>query len=72
MDNDNVKIQLRSTDKKGLITLTDKTDDENKRFSLRKRRNINYNLATKRFEFDRGDDSDYEEAPKKKKNNKKY
>ena len=41
------------------------TNDENQRFSLRKRRKINYNFKTKMFEYD-GEDSDYEEKPKKK------
>ena len=40
-------------------------NDENQRFSLRKRRKINYNFKTKMFEYD-GEDSDYQEKPKKK------
>ncbi len=48
------------------LTLEDTlTNDENQRFSLRKRRKINYNFKTKMFEYD-GQDSDYEEKPKKK------
>jgi hypothetical protein len=43
-------------------------NEDNQRFSLRKRRKINYNFKTKMFEYD-GEDSDYEEKPKK--NNKK-
>jgi len=43
--------------------------EENQRFSLRKRRQINYNFKTKMFEYDR--DSDYEEKPKKR-TKKKY
>jgi hypothetical protein len=35
------------------------------RFGLRKKRKINYNLKTKKFEYD-GEDSDYEEKPKRK------
>lgn len=40
-------------------------NDEIQRFSMRKRRKINYNFKTKMFEYD-GEDSDYEEKPKKK------
>ena len=46
-------------------------DRTNQRFCLRKRRNINYNFSTKKFEYDGvGDDSEYEEKPKKK--NKRF
>jgi hypothetical protein len=38
-------------------------DSQNHRFSLRKRRSVNYNSKTKKFEYD--DDSDYEDKPKK-------
>jgi hypothetical protein len=40
------------------------------RFSLRKRRCINYNLKTKKFSYD--DDSDYEEKSKPKTRKAKY
>ena len=42
----------------------DKSTSDNQRFSLRKRKSINYNVKTKKFEYE--EDSDYEESPKKK------
>ena len=45
-------------------------ENENQRFSLRKRRNINYDVKTKKFEYE--EDSDYEgDRPKKKGGKKK-
>jgi hypothetical protein len=40
-------------------------DNKSERFSLRKRRGINYNLKTKKFEYD-DSDSEYNEDKKKR------
>ncbi len=39
--------------------------EDNKRFCLRKRKSVNYNTKTKKFEYDSCSDSEYEQNPKK-------
>ncbi len=60
-----MKESLLLKEDNGLIIEDTPTNDDNQRFSMRKRRKINYNFKTKMFEYD-GEDSDYEENPKKK------
>ncbi len=56
----------------GSSELKDLNNDQNdnQRFCLRKRRNINYNMKTKKFEYESGSDSDYEDKPKR--NSRRY
>jgi hypothetical protein len=56
---DNIEIESTGSSNKDKLA----TQEPEQRFSLRKRRNVSYNLKTKKFEFEGNSDSDYEDKP---------
>jgi hypothetical protein len=66
-ENKNIEdnIEIESTGSSAKEKVLEEPERVNERFFLRKRRNVSYNLKTKKFEYECGSsDSDYEEKPK--------